>query len=722
MGDRKLPFETCIPLTIDQEGRLIDWIKERTRQIADDMGRDEDGTAGSVSFDGVKTFIDSWVGRRKKYRKQSRGKFGYRAQLDNQIYKESNLSPNRVRSWTNRRQARAYRYLFGADPWFEAKPANPFAMGDNRVAEVIMGHARKYASKHRGIVRSLKEAKDIALDLGECVTKIAIIPKRRRWKSKTSVMLAGDGTTGEPLLDSNGQPIFPDDQWLPTEVAADDGSKTVQMVLERDTTVVRPERAFWGAIREYEREVTEFVPIAKNIEVGDFLIATTAEDVQSADLVAHLYSDSLNSVADNLGRWDLVPLDPGQEEESLGIAEDIGPHLFSFKDAKPLPQARTPAPGSGSGHPQEGDADQEMGEQHSRSEAVKPSLGRGNPDLSICETYCFFDVDEDGRDEHMLVIWERHSGKILFYDYAENHIIDGRFRPFAVTRVRPIAGRWYGMGDYEAWENLQEIIELQTNRVNMSASVSGGVTEVDWSVVTNGAVDKRNVVLTPGKVYERDPAAPPDKPFVRRTPLVEQNPSMDKMLEMFLQLGENESGVTDPGAGEMAGLPQTQLATGIKAVINAGLELFAPTIDDLKTGIEGVLTLIVKAIHSQPPRSEFSNRLRTEMAAVVREKPELEGIDLDAIRHFDAEVVLLLTQQKSDEQQQAFVTAWNMIVQFVQMPPDVRAAMKPLMMAYLKMLDLDGIEDAMDMLVPEGGGGPVMEPLEPQGSMAKLTG
>ncbi len=78
--------------------------------------------------------------------------------------------------------------------------------------------------------------------------------------------------------------------------------------------------------------------------------------------------------------------------------------------------------------------------------------GRRISDLfEIMDIYCYFDIDEDGMEEDLLVIWDRTSKKVLKVGYNPyDH------RPFDVMRYQLRSHLFYGLGVIEMLKQFQE--------------------------------------------------------------------------------------------------------------------------------------------------------------------------------------------------------------------------------------------------------------------------
>ena len=59
------------------------------------------------------------------------------------------------------------------------------------------------------------------------------------------------------------------------------------------------------------------------------------------------------------------------------------------------------------------------------------------------EFYLWFDANNDGVAENIMLIADRTTRSPVFYDHVANVTTDG-LRPIEIVRINPVEGRWYG--------------------------------------------------------------------------------------------------------------------------------------------------------------------------------------------------------------------------------------------------------------------------------------
>ena len=94
---------------------------------------------------------------------------------------------------------------------------------------------------------------------------------------------------------------------------------------------------------------------------------------------------------------------------------------------------------------------------------------------------------------------DKKNKRPLFYDYVANRTPNGK-RPFNVTRVNRVEGRWHGIGTMEVFQPLQEVVDLLVNRWNHSQSRSGNV--IFWNPeLTLEGEENPHLELNGGRTY-----------------------------------------------------------------------------------------------------------------------------------------------------------------------------------------------------------------------------
>jgi hypothetical protein len=217
-----------------------------------------------------------------------------------------------------------------------------------------------------------------------------------------------------------------------------------------------------------------------------------------------------------------------------------------------------------------------------------PSVETGGPISEFAEFFLWYDANGDGIAENIMLICDKITQAPIFYDHVANVTTDG-LRPLKVVRVNPVENRWYGVGVFELFESYQSIIDLLVNRWNFSQSRAG---RVDFWRPTDTQEGDRdpNLKMNWGGTYTVKPGVDPEQVLASKYLTDIKFDQIKIMTEFFLQLLQNESGVTNANDAESAGMDTSKLATGIISIEQSGNELIAPMFQDLRPGLQDVLT------------------------------------------------------------------------------------------------------------------------------------
>jgi hypothetical protein len=117
---------------------------------------------------------------------------------------------------------------------------------------------------------------------------------------------------------------------------------------------------------------------------------------------------------------------------------------------------------------------------------------------------------------------------------------------------------------------------------------------------------------------------------------------LKEIMEMYMQLAVNESGVSNANDGQVAGLESQKLATGIRNIEASSQEIFSTFIDDLEGGIEDVIDIAVQTMVKHLDGEEVFDLFDGQGSI-------LETITPEEIRDIDLNVEILLTQANVEQ-------------------------------------------------------------------------
>lgn len=605
-------FSSALELTREQEEEMTAHCMNRYNDLSSELGRDGVvGSGGGSSWysqagGNAKRTSQSFMGKRQLYEMVYHNNVEWRAYLLGGIFEEHNLVIPSARRVIQQQIARADNYFFGSDPWITAMPVGS---GDIELADSV-DRWTKHRFDQVSTIEAHKQANEGAFIRGEDVIKTTYRKVLDFHQTVANIMV---DPNGQPFLASDNDYIFGDDFWIENP----DGQK----ILRRDNQTVAPD---WALVQDeaggviinqdfFEtRKVDRSIVKRKGSEsrviyYTDFLCPLSAESVEDADCVVHIYDEPAIDIASKLlDRIEQNP-EPGQLPRLMQILNNIAGSSGERNSAKE------------SSRPEEGESELSDNTGSDRDEAV----------VNLGEFYIWYDPFGDGRGRrNIVVLIDLESREPLYYDYVANVTPDAK-RPFHVVRINPINGRWHGTGNMETYWPLQEMIDLLANRWNMSQS---GSARVDfWNpYATVEGTDDPTLKVNGGQTYTLKPNKTADDALKSVYLTDIKSDRIHEQIQYLQQHLMNMSGVSNANDSRSAGLDTAQLATGINNIQASGEELFNPWLSHLTPGHRSAAksALLIEIEHMDD--NDFYHFMEggSRIMATVS-KAELRYLDLD---------------------------------------------------------------------------------------------
>jgi hypothetical protein len=566
------------------------------------------------------------------------------------IFEKSNMSLNLPKRYVRITASRVYDELLTANPMMsvtvEGKDDN---YEDARVIERYCAFKLDQAK----IRLVLRESETLAAIRGETVVKTTWKRKTQRYY-RTAVVLIGPD--GEPVRGRDGNPVLQTDAFTDTE----NGDK----ILTRDPRVVLTGTPTWEERRVDMRRV-----LYNNIESAcldhrDFFCNATESDVHKADFCAIKLDFGLDEV-----KAMLAPLE-GQEDADTFISKLEN----SLLDGKNKAEANRP--------------DRWRGETERHRDAI--------PQCPFAEVYARVILDEDGQADEIAALIDLENEQLLTYDYLDNISPTGR-RPFRVVRMEPVPHRWYGTGFYELFSDRHKFCDLYMNRVNLASSLSGNI-KIENPMATEEGLAGEPIEFGTTKTYRLRDGYSADDVF-KVIPIPNDSGSSENLLNMLMQVTQLEAGIVSAGDHGMAGLPAAGLATGIKSLDRVANVLLKNILADFISGFEDILADSVALIMTYYDDADAEMLMGPEAAATLSKFREISQlpykVKLEVSTSRDAEVIENHTR------------AFEMLMQFEQIPPEARLRLRPVLMRILTVMGIEDVDKALsdDLALPSMGAG-----------------
>lgn len=694
----KVPFQTDLKLTGRQEKKMIEHAFKRMRDLMSDMGREATlqpnwwmnspgGAATLMASQGLLSIGDTFLGKRSRFDATFLNDVSWRAFTmgPNTIFSQSNLVVPLARRICRQMIARAKNSFFSTDPWFSVDPApEPASEVDDELASQVERFVR-FKLRQSNSKEDKGRAISRALTLGECVVKTSYVVRDQIFNVEAMVLT--DHETGEPTKDTQGNTITQDDK---TEDRVDDiGNQST--VLSRDPDTVMPEAPVWTKQLLDRRQVLFEGAKSEPIFYKDFLCPLTAVDVQQADTCVHLYDKSVMEFVDLIVKRGMAG---DTTAGRIGAAQKMVALISALSNNSNQPKAAV-------------NQETRPGENFN----MAPGAEAG-PVAEFAEFYMWYDANEDGIAENIMLIADRASQAPVFYDHVANVTTDG-LRPLEVVRINPVEGRWYGLGIMELFESYQTITDLLVNRWNFSQSRAGRVDLWSPQNTEEGQRDPQ-LRMNWGGTYTK-------KTGMKKEDILESVFLNDTkfeqthiMIQFFMQLAMNESGVTNANDDQAAGMQSSKLATGIIQIEKSGDELFMPIMEDLT----GPLTRLVDREICVTLANMNQQEAFTYLEGDVQ---QIETLDADAVRQLKFKCNIELTSHRNQQQIQMSAQCAALVQAYYQLPPEIQIHVAPFYRQQLTAIDPKVDADTIIQIVQPALGQPPGAPAA-GGSVTQFPG
>jgi len=706
----KVVFDTPLQLSSEQEKRMVEYAMGRIQSLEKELGRTDTSQAnwyGRGEDDTVKSAAGSFMGKRQLYEMTFHNQIDWRSYLVGGIFAESNLTVPLSRRIAQQQIARATNYFLGTDPWFGAYPVGAADEDEARLTDKYCKHKARQADL-KGCVMGAVEG---AIIRGETVTKTVYRQDWTQFQKNATVAIDESGT---PYVASDADYIYPYDKWatVPSRMPSEEEAMMMEQgqapdipmlfVLQRDGQTQLPEGVSDPSQLNFVEQIVPRQQVryrgadAKPVYYKDFLAPLDAHSLDEADCVVHLYDKPAIEIASIY-----VSALESENKTTRETASKIFESLQELTNYDDQPKSR-----GSMDRPELGES---AGNDKGNNESSEPDARSGEPVVEIAEVYMHFDANEDGVQEDIVLMLDKANQRPLFYDYVANRTPHGR-RPFKVTRVNRVEGRWHGIGTMEVFQPLQEVVDLLTNRWNLSQSRSGQV--VFWNPeLTLEGEENPHLDLNGGQTYTPKGNINPEN-ILKVIPLYDiKGREIYKEIEFFMQVAINMSGVSHVNDAAMLGMDTAKLATGVKNIERSGQEMFSIYLSQLQDGLEEVLRDFCIYTLAYLDQTEAFLYTEDEKVQMLEYSPEnVEG-------QMDLDIRLEMTRYKNEQDLVQAQQASAKVIEFYSLPPELQQRTATLYRQMLKAMQVAHV----DQIIQPGYQIPAQPPSGGQGSSTALN-
>lgn len=679
-----MPFPTSYVLNRDQESELINHLMKRFEELEAETGRNVCAgrnywdNADSNGFDpkGIENAASSWMGKRLRYEMTFNNDVSWRPGTVGGVFTEYNLVVPVSRRITRQMIARAVNYYFGTSPWFSIYPVGRIDKMNADKGDRFMRHIMDNSS----LQRSLEQAVERAFILGECVMKTSWEQRESVYET-TAVVLVD--AMGKDILDAAGDYIEEGDEWVQDSVEDPATGEIIMsplILLKRDGKTPQPMEVIWQ-----EKRITRMMshykgPEANPIHYMDFMAPLTAPTIQAADCSVHLYDMDLMTLADRFKKSAAARATPEERVEATRKATELLRRLST-------------------GMGQDSGQNNSVFDDSSKKDSSKITI----PTIKVAEFNVTYDIDGRGL-RNITFIMDRESRTPIFYDYDANLTADG-LRPYSCIRVNEIPGRWTGLGAMEMFDPSQQIVDFLINKKALAASKAG---RIDFGKPHNTLEGRANpnFEMSYGGYYT--PTGTNTAKDCFESIYLENNVGDDlmAMVEFFMQLMMNESGISSANDNNTIGLDMVKTATGVKNIEKSGQELFSLFLGHLMPGITDCLSKMVNLTFSRMddlPVYQYFEEGEATQDPVTGEIITGEGVgsfvEISAgdISQLETNVQILLTKYKGEQTVASNTAAIELALRYFDpmMTPEIQQRLAPLFAGTLKEYQVPNADQMM---------------------------
>ena len=181
--------------------------------------------------------------------------------------------------------------------------------------------------------------------------------------------------------------------------------------------------------------------------------------------------------------------------------------------------------------------------------------------IRLFEVWCRYDVDGDGIEEDIVIVWHHGTNSIL--RATHNPFMHGK-RPYNSVRYLP-AGGFYGMGMAE----LDEWAQLTASRLMNSMVDSATLSNTIMISAPLGANLNADEAFYPGKIWA---TAPGER--IEPINMGQPNGAINTAINSFLQWSELRTSVSDLRQGDISSLPSRTPAITTQNILAEGNKRF----------------------------------------------------------------------------------------------------------------------------------------------------
>lgn len=635
--------ETNLKLSKEQEDKLVKYALERVKQLKEDNRE-------RIEHDKI-----SW----KTYHNDRSDRVGY-----DSIFSQSNMSVPMTSLIVDHFMARAEDEITGTSPYFKFEAQGA---GDEETAEAF----DKYFNwKLEDVAKTRERLEESYLHL---FIQRALILKST-YKEEVSVWYDYERSglfnneRGEfEEIPGEGPIIEGEAQFIP-EINPMTGETEMRLATDPSFQMIPGVHEFQPLPQGVPTQQIKYKgPRSEVIDSDRFLCPTTAESLDSADIIVEMYDKDM--------RW---ARNMFLDRDWMSFADFYN---LVNKDANP----RSP-----------------IEKNEERTENLDFDNDE-NPSIQVLECWMKRDVLGTGTPQEFCVFIDPETEKPIYYEFVAKLTPDNRI-PYTAVSIGKDRNKWCGRSLPERIRSFQEYVDKQFNSQSYRNELAANpVIGVNPQAVED---EPEDVELHAGKIFELKDQYNIDD-FLQFSAIPNVDVRTQELIDFVFGIVQLWLGVSNMAQGDYQALAPANTATGVEATLREASKIGRRWMRRIVRGFEEHLTKLVQVAMATMDEEEVFEYMEGDVRAFGVMTP-------DAIRNIGINTRVILSQ---DQGQRAIEKA-NLALQtqdrYFQSPPEMRPFIRPMLK---RILDAMGFERTDELLPQEAPPDPKTE-----AEIAKMLG
>jgi hypothetical protein len=358
-----------------------------------------------------------------------------------------------------------------------------------------------------------------------------------------------------------------------------------------------------------------------------------------------------------------------------------------------------------------------------------------DPIIQVCEVSYDYDCFEDGIVRRLWLVLLPEFNQCLFADFRAN-VSPRAAKPLHLVTVNQVKHRAYGKGLHETYEKMANVADGLLCSILYKNKINSDPTKIWNPDRTNEGAANPTLIIEPGRTYSIKGSQWSPKDILACVEVPDLDDRTWKLMELFMQLIQVDSGVTNANQGDMTDLPSNTTATGVNSMLESSSVLHQYVLEEIRDSLTPHLGYALELIYKMQDRNETFDYLEQDEpssgqgsalsgpatgaspgsfggqsgqsgqsgqappspgSASKTIEAIMELTDAKKLNGLPMKVEFLLTRAKRQEQREAATAAIPIGVQYGSLPPKDQARMRDCFVQLFRALGFDQPDDFFPM-------------------------